>query len=225
MALIVNIEGIDGSGKGTQASRLLERLLDAGRTATKISFPRYTETSYGRKVADFLNGKFGQLSQVHPCLASLLYAGDRFESKHWLECQTATHEVVILDRYVASNMAHQGSKLEGTERSELIDWVERVEFGINGLPRPDICLLLDIPPAHAQSLIALKAPREYTDSAADIQEADTEHLQRTREAYLELARSRSHWVIIKCLTQDSMRSADEIAAEVWNHVWPRIDRF
>ncbi len=222
MTLLVNIEGIDGSGKGTQAARLQARLLARGCRTQLVSFPRYRETHFGHKVADFLNGRFGQLNEVNPFLASLLYAGDRFESKSWLEKAIDEHDVVIFDRYVPSNMAHQASKLDGAERAELIAWIEELEFGIYELPRPDLCVLLDIPPQMAQQLIARKAPRDYTEQAADLQESDSTHLARTRQVYLELAQSQPSWNCVSCVAGDQLRTADEIEAEIWDLVQPLL---
>jgi len=222
VTLLVNIEGIDGSGKGTQAARLQTQLRACALNVELVSFPRYRETHFGQKVADFLNGRFGELHQVNPFLASLLYAGDRFESKAWLEELIARNDVVILDRYVPSNMAHQASKLDGAERTELIEWIETIEFGVYGLPRPEICILLDISPRHAQRLISLKAPRNYTDQAADLQESDPEHLTRAREVYLELANRNPAWHIVPCVQNDEVRPPDEIEAEIWGLVSPRL---
>ena len=220
VTLLVNIEGIDGSGKGTQAARLQARLVAQGCRTELVSFPRYRQTHFGQKVADFLNGRFGQLNEVNPFLASLLYAGDRFESKNWLADAIDNHDVVIFDRYVASNMAHQASKLDGAERTELIGWIEQLEFGIYELPRPDLCVLLDIPPQIAQQLIARKAPRDYTEQAADLQESDSNHLERTRQVYLELARTRPGWNCVSCVQDEQLRAADEIEAEIWSLVQP-----
>ena len=75
MSLLIDIEGIDGSGKGTQARLLCDRLVQSGVTATLISFPRYADTFFGRAIGEFLNGRFGTLEQVHPFLVSLLFAG------------------------------------------------------------------------------------------------------------------------------------------------------
>jgi dTMP kinase len=222
--MLVNIEGIDGSGKGTQAARLQARLLARALKVELVSFPRYRETHFGQKVADFLNGRFGELHQVNPFLASLLYAGDRFESRGWLEKLIAENDVVIFDRYVPSNMAHQASKLDGAERTELIQWIETIEFGVYGLPRPDLCILLDIPPCVAQRLISKKAPRDYTDQAADLQESDSEHLTRAREVYVELARANSAWRIVPCVVNDQLRTPDEIEASIWDLVQPRLPR-
>lgn len=214
VAMLVNIEGIDGSGKGTQAARLQARLRARALKVELVSFPRYRETHFGHKVADFLNGRFGELHQVNPFLASLLYAGDRFESRGWLEQLIAENDIVILDRYVPSNMAHQASKLEGAERTELIQWIATIEFEVYKLPRPDLCILLDIPPRVAQQLIARKAPRDYTDQAADLQESDPEHLTRAREVYLELAHANPVWRIIPCVVNEKLRTPDEIEAEI-----------
>ena len=222
MTLLVNIEGIDGSGKGTQAARLQARLLAQGCRTQLVSFPRYRETRFGKKVADFLNGRFGQLHEVNPFLASLLYAGDRFESKNWLAAVIDQHDVVIFDRYVPSNMAHQASKLDGAERAELIAWIEELEFGIYELPRPDLCVLLDIPAPVAQQLIARKAPRDYTEQAADLQESDSTHLERTRQVYLELAQTHSGWNCVSCVQGEQLRAAAEIEAEIWGLVQPLL---
>ena len=108
---LVALEGIDGSGKGTQAERLVKRLSESGVAAELISFPRYQDTFFGKVAGSFLHGDFGSLEEVHPFLVSLLFAGDRFESRPLLTAALARCEVVVLDRYVAWNIAHQGLKL------------------------------------------------------------------------------------------------------------------
>jgi dTMP kinase len=215
VAFLIDFEGIDGSGKGTQALRLHERLQQSGLKSHLLSFPRYAETLFGRGIADFLNGRFGRLEQVDPFLVSLLYAGDRFESKALLRNLLATCDVVVLDRYVPSNIAHQASKRDGEVRGELVRWIERIEYEIYGLPRPDLVLLLDMPPDQAQKLVALKAARNYTERPADIQEADSEHLRRTRDMYLELAAANSDWGIVACCTGAELRAVPDIANEIW----------
>ncbi|MCA9070065.1 MAG: dTMP kinase [Planctomycetaceae bacterium] len=213
--MLIAIEGIDGSGKGTQAARLRDRLEASGRSVTLLSFPRYDATRFGKVIGDFLNGRFGALNEVHPLLASLLYAGDRFESRQMLEEAIRSQDVVVLDRYVASNIAHQGAKLQGEERAELISWVETVEHEIYGLPKPDLTLLLDLPAATAQQLIAKKSARTYTEKKADLQEADGGYLASVREVYRELAVDQTHWQIVPCLREDSLKTIDEISDEVF----------
>ena len=213
------MEGIDGSGKGTQAERLHQRLADSGTRSSLISFPRYADTLFGKAVGDFLNGRFGTLDQVNPFLVSLLYAGDRFESRAMLLETIANNDVVVLDRYVASNMAHQASKLDGDERDELIRWIEQIEYDIYNLPRADLIVLLDLPVNAAQKLVALKQQRSYTDKTADLQEADAAYLERVRAVYQRLATEQPNWYRLNCCTGgDAIRSIDEIAAEIWGVV-------
>jgi dTMP kinase len=155
---------------------------------------------------------------VHPFLVSLLFAGDRFESRSQLREALQTSEVVVLDRYVPSNVAHQASKREGAERAELARRILHVEFGIFDLPRPDLVLLLDLPVPMAQELVLQKATRSYTHRAADLQEADAVYLQRVREVYLELARHGSEWRLISGCTGERMRTIDEVGEEIWTAV-------
>ena len=216
--MLIAIEGIDGSGKGTQAGRLCERLEESGATVELLSFPRYTATRFGKAIGDFLNGRFGSLKEVHPMLASLLYAGDRLESYEDLWTAMQSNDVVVLDRYVASNIAHQGAKLQGAEREELKDWVETVEFEIFGLPKPDMVILLDLPTSSAQELIAKKSARAYTEKKADLQEADGSYLAEVREVYRQLAVDQPHWRIVPCLKGEALRSIEDIGNELFEIV-------
>ncbi len=208
--MLIAIEGIDGSGKGTQAARVTEHLREQGKTIELLSFPRYDATFFGRAVGEFLNGKFGTLNEVHPFLASLLYAGDRYESRDVLAAALNQNDVVVLDRYVASNIAHQGAKASGDERQQLIQAIEHLEHEIYGLPRPDRTILLDLPVDVAQQLIAKKAKRTYTEKSADLQEADTAYLSKVREVYRELADSREAWCVVECVSKDELRTLEEI---------------
>ena len=212
--MLVAIEGIDGSGKGTQAQRLASVLERSGLRVRLLSFPRYRDTAFGRRVGEFLNGKFGALNQVHPLLVSLLFAGDRFESMPLLLEAITTNDVVILDRYVASNVAHQAAKVDGEERRELRAWIEQLEYGLYALPRPDLVILFDLPADQAQELIARKQQRSYTDRAADLQEADGPYLERVRQVYLQLAADDPAWRTISVVHDGRMRTIEEIGTEV-----------
>ncbi|WP_145170174.1 thymidylate kinase [Gimesia aquarii] len=218
MSLLIAIEGIDGSGKGTQAERLLAKLKQEGIAASLVGFPRYDQTLFGKSIGDFLNGRFGQLDEVNPFLASLLYAGDRFESRDHILKMIESTQVVIFDRYIPSNIAHQGAKLSGKERSEFIQWIEQIEYQIFGLPRLDLAILLDLPADYAQKLVAEKQARSYTEKIADLQEADQSYLANVRQVYLHLAEVNQHWRKINSLNEDQLRSIDEIGDEIWSHV-------
>lgn len=212
--MLIAIEGIDGSGKGTQARLLVDALRTSGRRVSLLSFPRYDATFFGRAVGRFLNGEFGSLAEVHPFLVSLLFAGDRFESRSLLEQELSEHDIVVLDRYVASNIAHQGAKLPANQRAALVEAIEQLEFTVYGVPQPDVTILLDLPAQQAQQLIALKNQRSYTEKSHDLQEADADYLERVREVYLTLALNTPEWTTVSCLRDRVLRSIDEIHQEI-----------
>ena len=216
--MLIDFEGIDGAGKGTQTQALVARLTGAGVSARLISFPRYEGTLFGRAVGEFLNGRFGALDQVDPFLVSLLFAGDRFESRQFLIETMQSNEIVVLDRYVPSNVAHQASKLDGDARSELAKRILDIEHRIFAMPRPDLVVWLDLPVQVAQTLIAQKGARGYTERKADIQEADGRYLERVRAVYSGLAINEPGWQRIDCCQGERLRSIDEIAEEIWQVV-------
>ncbi len=212
--MLIAIEGIDGSGKGTQARRLHGQLLQDGLSSELISFPRYSETHFGHTIGRFLNGEFGQLNEVDPHLAATLYAADRFESRAMLIELLSARDVVVSDRYVPSNVAHQGAKRTGEERQRLQQWIETVEYDVFQLPRAETVIHLDLPAETAQMLIARKAKRDYTDRQADLQEADRDYLDAVRTAYLDAAAGDSSWRTVQLLDGDRLRSIEEVGEEI-----------
>jgi dTMP kinase len=213
----VAIEGIDGSGKGTQAGLLVQAAERRGLSTSLFSFPLYDDNPFSIAVGDYLNGVFGTVDEVHAELAGLLYACDRFHARPVLRKAIAENDLVVCDRYVASNLAHQGAKLGGKDRERLIRWLTAVEFGEFELPRPDLVVLLDLAPTAAQSLVSRKSARSYTAMAADIHEGAREHLASARDVYLDLAaRDSDRWRVIPAGDElDRLRTPEEIAAEVW----------
>ena len=127
--LLIVFEGIDGSGKATQAHLLREYLSERNVACSLFSFPCY-DGLYGRLVARYLNGEFGDVFEVSPHLASLSYAGDRLEHRDLLRERLRAGEIVLVDRYVASNMAHQGAKLPVEQRADFVSWIEELEYTV-----------------------------------------------------------------------------------------------
>ncbi len=215
MATLIAIEGIDGAGKGTQAGRLVSSLRERGLRVDTLQFPRYGATNFGGAIGDFLNGRFGSLNQVHPQLAAVLYAGDRFESRPLLMQLMEDNDVVVLDRFVGSNLAHQSAKLDGAERTALVDWIENIEYEVFQLPRPALTVLIDMSSQMSRELVSRKATRDYTDQEADLQESDLPYLERVRRCYLALAHSRLDWRTIHGLSEDgSLRTIDDVGTEI-----------
>lgn len=223
MGVLIAIEGIDGAGKGTQAARLVQALQERGLRADSLQFPRYAATTFGRSIADFLNGRFGALDQVHPQLASVLYAGDRFESRELLLQLVEANDVLVLDRYVGSNLAHQAAKLSGTERTELMEWIELVEYGVFRLPRPQLTIVIDMSSQMSRKLVARKGTRDYTQQQADLHESDLPYLEKVRRCYLALSHSRLDWRTVYGLADDGrLRTVDEVAADILAHVLSEV---
>lgn len=216
------IEGIDGSGKRTQLDLLVRALTQRGHNLSQISFPNYNGF-FGKLVARFLNGEFGALDSVDPHFAALLYAGDRLESKPSLESALAAGKLLISDRYVASNLAHQGARVPPALRDEFLAWLRQLEYGIYGLPAEDLVIYLRVPATHAHRLVGSKNAREYTDKKHDIQEADLAHLEAASRVYDHLAQQ-ANWVRVECFDQSAgaLRSPDSIHREILAAVEARI---
>src|SRR5271166_674961 len=210
---LIAIEGIDGSGKRTQVE-LLEKMLRARRySTTTVAFPQY-ESWFGKMVGRFLNGDFGPLESVDPHFSALLYAGDRFEAKAQLEGALNEGKIVLVDRYIASNLAHQVARALPEKRAEFLRWIEHLEYFIYGMPKENLILYLRVPPSQAQKLVALKGVRNYTSAKHDIQENNLRHLEDAAEMYDMLSRSKP-WATIQCYDSQSngLRLPEDIAAE------------
>jgi dTMP kinase len=216
----IAIEGIDGSGKRTQVELLEKALASRGHSIYSTGFPQY-DSWFGKMVGKFLNGELGPLDTVDPHFSALLYAGDRFEAKSALQSALDAGRVVLADRYIASNLAHQVARVPAKSRSEFMTWIEHLEYGIYGLPRENLILYLRVPPRHAQELIARKSARSYTAAKQDLQESSLRHLEDAGEMYDLLSRQ-PPWATIQCFdaTQNIMRPPEEIAADVLAAVEP-----
>jgi dTMP kinase len=211
---LIAIEGIDGSGKGTQLELLQKSLRTRGMAIYATNFPHY-QSWFGSMVGQFLNGKFGPLETVDPHFAALLYAGDRFEARRELIDALAQGKLVLADRYIPSNLAHQAGRVATAQRAEFIAWLEHLEYSVYGLPREDRVIYLRVPPVQAQALVAQKAARSYTTAKQDIQESSLRHLQDAAEMY-DLLAKRPHWSTIECVDRSTnqIRKPEAISSDV-----------
>ncbi len=217
---LIAVEGIDGSGKQTQV-RLLARALESrGHQVLSTGFPHY-DSWFGKMVGQFLNGDFGPLDSVDPHFTALLYAGDRFEGKRPIVAALESGGVVLADRYVGSNLAHQSARTAPEKRAKFRAWIEHLEYSIYELPKEDLVLYLRLPPHEAQTLVAKKSVRKYTEAAHDILESNIRHLEDAAAMYDLLARG-SNWKTIECFdgAKQVIRSPEEISAEILAAVLP-----
>lgn len=216
--MLVAIEGIDGTGKATQTELLVRRAQAEGLRAACLSFPRYGETLAAQAVRAYLDGTFGSLEQVDPQLAGLLFALDRFESRQLIADLQAANDLVVLDRYTGSNVAHQVSRAPDARRAELRTWLERVERDVFGLPPADLTILLDLDPGHAGAAVRRRAGETGDGAAPDIHERDGGYLRASWEVYRALAQDPG-WAVVPCERPDGTRLAPE---EVADAVWARV---
>jgi dTMP kinase len=216
------LEGIDGSGKRTQLDALALAFARRGVAFSQISFPNYNGF-FGKLVARFLNGEFGSLAAVDPHFSALLYAGDRLESKPVIEAALTSGKAVLADRYIGSNLAHQGARVPRDKREEFLAWLKQLEYGVYALPAEDLVVYLRVPVVEAHRLIAQKAARDYTKLRHDLQEADVAHLEAAAEVYDELSRQ-PNWLRIECFDAGAgaLRAPAEIHEEILAAVEARI---
>lgn len=225
MGLLFATEGIDGAGKGTLARHLLARAAAAGVRAAGLSFPRYGETRFAHLIADYLNGRFGGLAEVPVRFAVLLYAGDRMETLPALTDLLAGHDLVILDRYVASNVAYNAAKLPAAERPAMIDWILELEHRTFGLPVPDLTCLLATPPATADALVGRKDSRSYTAETRDLHESAAGYMAEVAAVYGELAVRLPGWHTVDPTDGGgALRPPEAVAEEVWRAIAAALRR-
>jgi len=219
---LIALEGIDGSGKRTQLDLLAQALEARGLSILRISFPKY-ESTFGKLAGRYLNGDFGPLEAVDPHLSALIYAGDRFEAKAEVESALCAGKIVLADRYIASNLAHQSQRVPPGKRDDFFAWLKHIEYGIYGLPVEDLVIYLRLPAPEAQRLIGLKAARSYTSRRHDILEADISHLEQTALIYDRLATG-PNWVRIDCIDESSgaLHSPEEIHRLLFKAVESRV---
>jgi dTMP kinase len=224
--MLIAIEGIDGAGKCTQSELLKVKAQKLGLSAEVLSFPRYGKTLFAKSIADYLNGEFGDLSSVPSQFAALLYAGDRFESLTLVKQLARANDLLIFDRYVASNLAYQAAKLSRDKRQDFISWLAQIEYEIFGLPKTDLTIYLDITPSLALELVYKKDPRSYTTKVADIHERSTIYLAKCREVYQTLADMNfgGRWFPIQSVGSDgSIRPISEIHDDIWHVICQEAD--
>nr|WP_221316779.1 dTMP kinase [Saccharopolyspora gloriosae] len=207
---MIVIEGLDGAGKRTLAAGLTERIRQGGGTVAHAAFPRYSADVHAELVAEALHGGHGDLGEsVHGM--AVLYALDRRDAAEALRADLAAHDVVLLDRYVASNAAYGAARLHQGADGEFVRWVRELEIERFAVPRPDLQLLLRVP---ADVAASRAEHRERTETRRrDNFESDSSLQQRCGAVYEGLAEIGwwSPWRVI-----DGAERPDyaELAAEI-----------
>ena len=215
--IFIVIDGVDGSGKQTQKDLLIERFKKEGLPLETVSFPRYGNPA-ASSVEKYLQGKYP--GKLLPEQASLFFAADRLDWSLTIgEPTIASGTNIVADRYVLSNMGHQGGKINNFELRRLFfGWENDLEFGALQLVRPDLNIILHIPATMSEALVTSRG------AAKDIHEADPEHLRRAEETYLELAQIMPKTKLIECAPEGTMLSREAVHELVWTEVRQQLER-
>ncbi|MBR0162562.1 MAG: deoxynucleoside kinase [Oscillospiraceae bacterium] len=206
------IEGLDGSGKATQARRLADTLRERHLPAREISFPNYGSDS-SALVKMYLSGQFGlQPSDVNAWAASTFYAVDRYAGmkQDW----GGFYEqggILIADRYTTSNAVHQCCKLERSEWDRYLDWLFEFEYQKLGLPEPDAVVYLRLDVEESQEL--MNGRYHGDERRKDIHESNLAYLARAREA-ADYCAARFGWKVIHCEDEGHLRGISSIGEEI-----------
>lgn len=209
---LIVIEGLDGSGKGTQAAELAKNLAAGGAPVRKVSFPDYASDS-SALVKMYLSGQFGKDPQdVNAYAASTFYAVDRFASfkRDWGGFYEGGG-IVVADRYTTSNAVHQCSKLPQEQWDAFLAWLFDFEYHLLGIPSPDLVVYLSVDPAVSQRLMTGRYQGD--ESRKDIHEGNLAYLRRSRLA-AEYCSCRLGWRQIECCRGGQMRTVEAIQADI-----------
>jgi len=218
---LIVVEGTDCSGKETQTRLIEEKLKANGRNVKRYSFPMY-DTPTGKIVGGPYLGKsyicdgwFNEgAPNVNYKVASLYYAADRLYNIGKITCDLENGIDIILDRYIYSNMAHQGGKItDKDERYKMYKWLEELEFNLLSLPHPDIKIFLHMPTDYSH---ILKKSREK-DEIMDQHEADENHLKNAENAYLEISELYG-FKKVECVKNNEIRTIEDINNEVFEDI-------
>lgn len=220
MSFIV-IEGLDGSGKSTQLKMLKNHLEQNNISYKYLHFPRTEDGIFGDLVARFLRGDLGKIDEVNPYLVGLIYAGDRDNAKEEINQWISNNQLVIIDRYVYSNMAFQGAKLKTEEEKQALrKWLTNLEFNHYGIPKPELSLFLDVPFSFTTNSLTNQRDgddRDYLKGKQDIHEADLSFQETVRQEYLSLVAADEKFHLVKCYNENmEMLSPDQIFSKIKN---------
>ena len=221
------LEGLDGAGKSTQITKLRDMFRAQGVESEYLHFPRFDAPIYGELIARFLRGDLGSVESVNPYLVALLYAGDRADAATTIRQWLSEGKVVIVDRYVYSNIGYQCAKIaDSTERNRLREWILHTEFEEFGIPKPNLALFLDVPFAFTErklSEVREGEDREYLQGGKDIHEASLDLQRRVREVYLESAMKDDELKVVNCSTEEGgMASPETIFERIMERVAPLL---
>jgi dTMP kinase len=208
------IEGLDGSGKSTQLKLLKNYLNNHNIRFQYLHFPRTDSRIFGELVAKFLRGELGDINHVNPYLIALIYAGDRNDAKQLIEKWLNEDYLVVVDRYVFSNIAFQCAKINNQdERNKLSEWIKDLEYNYYQIPKPALNIFLNVPFEFTMQNLTNQrdgSDRDYLKGKEDIHEKDIDFQRRVQDVYIHEAQTDKSLKIIQCIDDTGKMPSSEI---------------
>ena len=219
---LIVIDGTDSSGKATQTELLIKHLKHDGRAVKVVDFPDYYSNFFGKFIGHCLSEQYYNFVKVHPKIASVLYAADRFESKDKIKKWLEDGNIVIADRYASANQIHQGGKIANTKKREsFLKWLSEMEYEVFKIPKPDAVVYLDVPISIVLKLIKERnknQSRKYLGKKNDVHEKDVNFLENSRKSALWLAKTQKGWIKIECAKGGKLDTRENIHEEIYEKI-------
>ena len=199
LSKLIVLEGLDSSGKSTQSKLILKHFEKLEKKIKYLHFPMYGHNQFSDVIVKFLKGEFGDINEVDPLFVANIYAMDRYKYKEQLIKDLKENDIVILDRYVFSNLAFQGAKYEDEKkRKEIVEWIWKFEFDFLSLPYPDLMIFFDVPLDTIQERLNIERvgdDRDYLDGEKDIHEQDIKFQSDVRDVYFSMKDRKNYHII------------------------------
>jgi len=219
---LIVIDGTDGSGKATQVELLAKTLRKEGRKVKVIDFPEYYNNFFGKFIGHCLSEQYYNWINVHPKIASIAYAADRWESSKKIQGWLEKGYIILSNRYVSANQIHQGGKIANTRKREnFLKWLDEMEYKVFKIPRPDVVFYLNVPMNIILKLIKernKKTARGYTGKKKDIVEGNIPYLTNSNKTALWLAKTQKGWIKIECAENGILETRENIHNKIYEKI-------
>ena len=223
---LIVIDGTDGSGKATQAGLLIKHLKQDGHKVKTIDFPEYYSNFFGKFIGHCLSEQYFNFVKVHPKIASVLYATDRYESSDKIKKWLKDGYIIIADRYASANQIHQGGKIANTrKREDFLKWLAEMEYEVFKIPKPDAVFYLSVPIPIVLELMRARNKngnkdnkRKYLGKKKDVHEKDVKFLENSRKSALWLADRERGWIKIECTSGGKIDTRGNIHQKIYEKI-------
>jgi len=219
---LIVIDGTDSSGKATQTELLIKHLKKDGQKVKVVDFPDYYSNFFGKFIGHCLSEQYYNFVKVHPKIASVLYAADRFESKDKIKKWLSEGNIVIANRYASANQIHQGGKIANLDKREsFLKWLAEMEYEVFKIPKPDAVFYLSVPVPVVLKLIRERnksSNRSYLGKKKDVHEKDVKFLENSRKSALWLTKTQKNWIKIECVKNGALDTRENIHQEIYESV-------